>query len=122
MVEGNTRGEQSRGGAYDRVHGRVNIGIRRQYKRDDLRFVFVTFGKQRTDWPINHPAIQNFAFGGFALALEKSTGDFSGCIKVFTVIYRQREEIQAFSRLLRGARGDQHYGVSVAHQRRSVSL
>ena len=51
-------------------------------------FHFLTFREQRPDRPVDHAAVQYFAFGWFAFAFEKAARDFAGGIKIFTVIDR----------------------------------
>src|SRR5215468_6458764 len=103
------------------MHGWINVSIGGQHERYYLRLILVTFWKQRPDRPIDHSAVQDFAFGRLAFALEKPSGNLTGCVKILTVIDRKREEIQTFPRL-RCARSDQHYGISVAHQCGAISL
>ena len=88
--------EQRSRGADDGVHRRIDVGIRRQHQGDHLSFVFEAFVKQRPDRTIDHAAVQHFTFGGFAFTFEESAGNFSGGIKIFTVVDREWEEVDAF--------------------------
>ena len=121
MRKWNIRCIQSRRCANDGMHRRIDVRVSRQHQRDHLRFIFIAFRKQRPDRPVNHSAVQDFTFGRFTFPFEKSTWNFAGCVKVFTVINREREEIQSFSWLCR-ARGHQHDGISVADECGSLRL
>ena len=78
--------------------------------------------EKRPDRPIDHAAVQNFAFGRFAFAFEKSARDFSGRIEIFTVVDSKREEIKSFPGFFCGACGDQHYGIAVADNSGAMGL
>jgi len=81
-----------------------NVGIVfhvvRQDSQDDLGFVLVSIGEQRTDRPVDQARRQGFVFRRAAFAFEKAAGDLAGGIGFFLVVDRQREEIEARFRIL----------------------
>ena len=59
-------------------------------------------------------ARQDFLFRGLAFALEEAARDASRGVGVFTVVDREREEIDPFARRCRTARRDEHHRVAEA--------
>ena len=122
LLDRHFRERQRRAGAGQREHVGVVFGVGRQNKRDHLRFERPTGGEQRPDWPIDHAAGERFLFGGLAFALEEAAGNAARGIGVFTVVDRQRQEINSFARARGVACGDEHHGVAHADHDGAVGL
>ena len=69
-----------------------------------------------------HAARQHFLLGRLAFALEEAAGDASRRVGVFAVVDRQRQEVDAFARAGRAARGDEHDRVAEADDDGAVGL
>ena len=90
-------GNAERGrGTVDRKDVRVVLAIGAQEERNDLRVVEIALRKERAQGTIGHARGEDFLFGGTALALEISAGEFAngGCF--FFVFDGEREEVLAF--------------------------
>ena len=87
----------------------------------DLRFIAPGFRKQRAHRAVDQPRRQNFALRRAPFALEESSGNFSGRIRVFAIVHGQRQKISVV-RLGVHASGDQNHRVAVARHNRAVGL
>ena len=101
---------------------RINIGIKRDYRRDDLDLVLEALRKQRAQWPVDQAADQRFFLAGAAFALEEATRDLAGSIGLFLVVDRQREKVPARICLLATYRGDEDDGVANACHDGAIGL
>src|SRR5204863_4303346 len=90
VIERNVRQVQStrRTGYGDNV--RVVFGVRRDYRRDDLRFKAVTVGEQRPDRAVDHTTRQNFLLARPAFATEIVARNTPGGIHRLAVFNRER--------------------------------
>ena len=118
-------------GARQRQRGRgrdqrQNVGIVlkivRQRGDDDLRFAAPAVGEQRTDRAIDQARNQRFLFGRTAFTLEVAAGNAAGGVIFFLVVDGQRQEVDAFARLLGGDDGGEHGGLAVAGEHGAVGL
>jgi hypothetical protein len=77
----------------------------------DLHFVVEAFREQRAQRAVDQARDQRFAFRRTAFAAEEATGDLAGCVGLFEVVDRQREEVLARLGGLGADHGGQHNGI-----------
>ncbi len=75
---------------------------------DDLGVAAPAVGEQRPHRPVDQPRDQRFAFARAAFALEIAARNATGGIEFFLIVDGQRQEVDAFLRLLGGDHGRQH--------------
>ena len=121
-AERNARQRDRRRRADHRRNVRIDLGIDRHHRRDDLHFVVEAVREQRPDRTIDQPAGQRFLFRRAAFALEKAAGDAAGGVGFFLVVDGQREEVLAGLRGFGGDDGDEHHAVAEARQHRAARL
>jgi hypothetical protein len=114
--ERDVRKRQGGGCADDRQRARIVDHVGRQGRDDDLHVVGVAFGEQRAQGAVGQAGGQDGGFGRAAFALEVRPGDLAGRVHLLFVVDGQREEIDAFARLVGGGGGGQQDGVAVADQ------
>jgi hypothetical protein len=101
--------------------GRVLLVVRHG-GHDDLGVAAPAVGEQRTDRAVDQARHQGLAFAGTAFALEIAAGNAAGGVEFFLVVAGQRQEIDAFLRLLRRDDGGEHGGLAIGGDDRSVRL
>ena len=89
---------------------------------DHLRLVAPAVGKQRTDRTVDQAGDQRFLFGRTAFALEIAARDAAGRIVFFLVVDGERQEVDAFARLLGGHDSREDFGFSVGGDDGAVGL
>ena len=113
---------QRGGGAGDREHVAVVLGVGGEHEGDDLRLVAPARGKQRANRPVDEPAGQHFLLGRLAFTLEEAAGDAPRSVGVLAVVNRQRQEVDAFPCGGRGAGGYQDHRVARSDDHGAVGL
>ena len=113
--------QRGRGGD-QRQDVRIVLEIVRQRGDDDLRFAAPAIGEQRTDRAIDQAGNQGFLFGRTAFTLEVAARNAAGGVIFFLVVDGQRQEVDAFARLLGGDDGGENGGVAVAGEHGAVGL
>ena len=114
--------ERGAGGA-DAEHVGVELGIDRKHGRDDLNVVAETFGKERTNRPIDLTRAEHRVFGRTPFTLDVTAGNLSGGIHLLFEIAGKGEEVDAFARLLGGGHGAEHdVLIAITNQRGAVCL
>ena len=121
-VERNARDRQRRRRADQRSDVGRDFRVQRQHVHDDLDLVVETFGEQRAQRPVDQARSQRLEFARAAFALEEATRDLAGRIGLLDVVDRQREEVLARLRVLRGDDGRQHHGVLDVDDDRAARL
>ncbi len=115
--------ERQRGGrAGEGEHVAVVVGIGRDHRRDDLRLEAPARREQRANRPVDDAARQRLFLGRLALALEEAARDAARGVGVLAIVDRQRQEIDAFAGTGRMTGGDEHHGVALADDDRTVGL
>ena len=115
--------KRQRGGSRDqRQDVGVVLQIVRQRRDDDLGLVAPAIGEQRPDRAVDQPGNQRFLLGRTAFALEVAAGDAAGGVVFLLVVDGQRQEVDAFARLLGGDHGRQHGGVAIGGENGAVGL
>ena len=89
------------------------VGRDAEHRDDDLDLVAQAFDEGRAQRAVDQTADQDGLGRGAALATEERTGDLAGGVGTLFDIHRQREEVEAVTRLLSGARGAEDHGVFV---------
>ena len=116
-------GNRQRGGSGDQ---RQNVGIvfhvMRQHGDDDLGLVAPAVDEQRADRAVDQAGNQRFLFGRAAFALEIAAGNAARGIGLLLVVDGQRQEVDAFARILRGHHGGEHDGLAIGRQYGAVGL
>ena len=120
--ERRARQRQRRGSRDHRQDVGIVLQVVRQHGHDDLGVAAPAVGEQRTDRPVDQPGNQRFLFGRPRLALEIAARNAAGGVVFFLVVAGQRQEVDAFLRLLGGDDGREHGGVAVGSKHGSVGL
>ena len=113
---------QGAGSSVDGYDVRVVLGIGRKHECNDLGLAAETFREKRADRAVDLAAGENLALTGAAFALNESAGDAAAGIGVFTVVDRQREEIDSFPRFGVGHSGGQDNVVAQAYHSTAMRL
>ena len=92
------------------------------HETNDLRFVAEPIGKQRPYGPIDQPAGECFEIARPGLTFKESAGNLSRSISFFSVIYREREEVDAFPWAGSHGRRNQNHGVSLPRNNSAPGL
>ncbi len=100
----------------------IVLQVVRQRRHDHLRLVAPAVGEQRTDRAVDQARNQRFLFGRTAFALEVSARNAARRIILFLVVDGQRQEVDAFARLLGGDNCCQNLGLSVGGDDSAVGL
>ena len=115
------QGQRGRGG-----HQRDDVGIVlhvvRQHGDDHLGLVAPAVDEQRTDRTVDQAGDQRLLLGRTALALEIAAGNAASCVGLFLVVDGQRQEVDAFTRRLRGDDGGEHHGLAIGGDDGAVGL
>ena len=102
--------------------GRVVHLVGREDGEDDLDVVAVVLREERPQRAVGQPGGEDRVLGGPALALDEAAGDLAGGVHLLFELDLEREEVDAFARLLRCGRGRQDDGLAVGHQDRAAGL
>ena len=100
----------------------IILEIVRQRRYDHLGFVAPTGGEQRSHRAIDQPRDQSLFLGRTALALEIAAGNAARGVELLLVVDRERQEVDAFSRLFGGDHGRQHLRFAVSGDDCAVGL
>ena len=100
----------------------VVLLVVRHHGDSHLRIAAPAVGEQRTDRPVNQARGQRVFLGRTALALEKAARDAAGRVIFFRVVDCERQEVDAFLRLLRRHDGGEHGGLAVGGDDGAVGL
>ncbi len=100
----------------------IVLQIVRQHGDDDLRVAAPAVGEQRTDRAVDQARDQRLLFGRTAFALEIAAGNAAGGVVFFLVVDGEREEVDAFLRLLGRDDGGEHGGLAVGGEHGAVGL
>ena len=114
-------GERRRGGDHGDDVG-IILQIVRQRGHDHLGVAAVALGEQRPDRPVDQAGDQCLLFGRAAFALEISAGNAAGGIELFLVVTGERQEVDAFLRLLGRDHGGDHGGLAICGNDGAVGL
>ena len=114
-IERNTRQRQRCGSTNHRDDIRVNLRVNRNHGGDNLNFVDEAFREQRTNRTVYHTRGQNRLFRGLSFPLGERTGNLSHRIHPFLIVHRQREKVDALSRLCACSDIRHHHGIAVAY-------
>ncbi len=120
--EGRARQRQRCRGGHQRQDVGIVFQIVRQRGDDDLRFATPAIGKQRADRAVDQAGNQRFLFGRPALALEVAAGNAARGVVFFLVVDGERQEVDAFARLLGRDGGCEHGGLAVGGEHGAVGL
>ena len=121
-LERRTRQAKCRRGGDQREDVGIVFEIVRERGDDHLRLVAPAIGKQRTDRTVDQAGDQRFLFGRTAFALEIAARDAAGRIVFFLVVDGERQEVDAFARLLGGHDSREDFGFSVSGDDGAVGL
>ena len=116
------RQRQGSRGAEQRRDIRIDLGVHRQDRRDDLHVASVTRGEQRPNRSIDEPGGQRLLLARAAFALEEAAGNLAGRVGLLLVVHREREEVASCYVLLVADRGDEHHGVGHVDDDGAVGL
>ena len=123
------RAHERRAGERQRRRGRhhgddvgIVLLIVRQHGDDHLGVAAPAVGEQRTDRAVDQARGQRILFGRTAFALEVAAGNTAGRIVFFGVVDGEREEVDAFLRLLGRHHGGDHGGLAVGGEHGAVGL
>ena len=116
---GDRAGERQTGDL-GRQRGRVDrervvelAGRDRQHGDDDLDLVAETVDERRAQRAVDQTADEDRLGGGAALATEERAGDLAGGVRALFDVDGQREEVEAFARVLAGAGGREEHRLFV---------
>jgi hypothetical protein len=79
----------------------------------DLHLVAETVDERRTQRAVDETAHEDGLGGGATLAAEERAGDLAGGVGALLDVDGQREEVEAFTRVLAGAGGREKHGLFV---------
>ena len=113
--------ERGRGGDQRQDVGIV-LEIVRQRGDDHLGLVAPAIGEQRTDRAVDQARDQRLLLGRTAFALEVAARNAAGGVIFLLVVDGERQEVDAFARLLGGDDGRQHVGLAVGGDDGAVGL
>ena len=112
--EGDVREAKGSRGTVHREDVGVIDAIGTEEQGDDLCFVEVALGEQRTQGTVGHAAGENFLFGRAAFAFEVATGKYARSRGFLFVFHREGEPSLASFYFGCGYSGDEDDGVSAA--------
>src|SRR5262249_40553318 len=92
------------------------------HRGDHLRLAAPGVREQRTDRSIDDPRHQRLVIARPTFALIEAARDLAGCERLFEVIASERQEIDAWSRILGRAHGAQDGRVAEVDHHGSVGL
>ena len=121
MVEGDVGEGECGGGAVDRQNVGIVLLIGTQYEGDDLGFVEVALGEERSKGPVGETAGDDLFLTRTPFPLEEAARNASAGSAVFAVVDSQRQEASGLTAASHAGRGQGH-GVAVAHDDAAVGL
>jgi len=101
---------EGRGGGIDAEDVALMFAIHGEQGVVDLDLVVEAFGEEGPNRAVGHARREDFLLGGASFALEVAAGEASRRVEPFAVFHLQREEINAFARLLGVGDGGEHHG------------
>ena len=113
---------QRRRGRNQRQDVGIVFHVMRQHGDDDLGFIAPAIDEQRTDRTVDQAGDQRLLFGRATFALEIAAGNAASRVGLFLVVDGQRQEVDAFARILRGDDGGEHDGLAIGRQNGTVGL
>ena len=123
------RPHERRAGQRQRGRGRhhgddigVVLLVVRHHGDGHLRIATPAVGEQRTDGPVDQARGQRVLFGRPAFALEKAAGNAARRVVFFGVVDGERQEVDAFLRLLGRHDGGEHGGLAIGGDYGAVGL
>ena len=122
LLERHFREGEGRRGAGDGQHVGIVFGVGREHEGDDLRLEAPSGGEERADRAVDQAARERFLLGGLAFALEEAARDAARRVGVFTVVDRERKEVDALAGARRVAGRDDHHRVAHADDGGAVGL
>ncbi len=116
-------GDFQRGRRRDqREHIRIVVAVRGKHRNDDLRFLVVALGEQRTHRAVDKARRENFFLRGASLALEETAGNLAGGEGPFLVVDGEREKVHLLAALVgRHDRGE-HNRIPILREHRAMRL
>ena len=93
------------------------VGRDAQDGDDDLDLVADAVGERRTQRAVDETAHEDRLGRGAALATEERSGDLAGGVRALLDVDREREEVEAVTRVLRHGGGREEHGVLVEVRR-----
>ena len=121
-MERDVADRQGGGGAVEGEDVGVVLLVRREDGQDDLHVVVVALREERPDRPVGEAHGEDRRLGRARLALDEAAGDLPGGVHALLVVDREREEVGALARLLRGDRGGEDDAVPVSDENGPVGL
>ena len=114
-VPGNIgNGQRNRSG--DHAHNiRCAVLVHCQNRHDNGNVIPHGLREQRTNRTVYHTRGQNRLFRGLSFPLGERTGNLSHRIHPFLIVHRQREKVDALSRLCACSDIRHHHGIAVAY-------
>ncbi len=109
-------------GCHQRQNVRIVFHVVRQHGDDDLGLVAPAVDEQRADRAVDQAGNQRFLFGRTSLALEVAAGNAAGSVGLFLIVDGERQEVDAFTRRLRGHDGGEHDGFAIGRHHGAVGL
>jgi hypothetical protein len=110
--EGDVGNTQGRARAIDKENVGVVFAVRAEKDSNNLCFVKVALGEERTKWAVRHPAGKSFFFGRTPLSLEITAGKFAHGCRFFAVVHGQRKKVLTFLDRGCGHRRNNNNGVA----------
>src|SRR5262249_30053063 len=86
----------------------IVLAVRRDWTRLDLDLVAVGVREERTDRAIDQSGGENFLGGRPAFTLDEATGELSRGIDLFSVVDREREEVETLAAGAGNGRDESH--------------
>ena len=113
---------QRRRGCDHRQDVGIVLEVMREGGHDHLGLVAPALGEQRPDRPIDQPRDQRLLLGGTSFTLEIAAGNAACGVELLLVVDGQRQEVDAFARLLVGDHGRQYLRFAISGDDGAVGL
>ena len=120
--ERRARQRQRRRGRDQRQNVGIVLQIVRQGRHDHLGLVAPAIGEQRADRAVDQAGDQRLLLGRTAFALEVAAGNAARGVEFLLVVDGERQEVDAFARLLGGDDGREHGGLAIGGDDGAVGL
>ncbi len=108
--------------ADERHDVRIDLGIDREDRDDDMDVVTETFGEERPDRTIDDARGERRLLGRTALALDETARDLSGGVHALFIVDGEGEELDALAGVGTCGNGGEHAGVAVPYEDGAVGL
>src|SRR5579859_247540 len=102
-------------------HVGIIVAVRGEHHRHNLRFVAPGLRKERAHGTVNQARGEDFLFRRTPFALEETSGNFPGGIRIFAIVDGQRKKVAVVGHG-RHAGGSEHDGVTVSRRNCAVGL